>query len=75
MYDVQFMLLFFILQVIRVKSVEQELDSGVFVVYGVVWGVGYDGVSEGGLPVYGCFEWSGGFMYGHVEVVQGLVFF
>ena len=36
MYDVQFMLLFFILQVIRVKSVEQELDSGVFVVYGVV---------------------------------------
>ena len=36
MYDVQFMLLFFILQVIRVESVEQELDSGVFVVYGVV---------------------------------------
>ena len=34
MYDVQFMLVFLILQVRRVQSTEQESDSSVFVVWG-----------------------------------------
>jgi len=58
-----------------VKSIEQELDSHIFVVCGVVRGVWYDGVSESGLPLYGCFERCGRLVYCHVKVVQGLVFF
>ena len=42
---------------------------------GVVGGVWYDGVSESGFSVDGCFEDCGGFRYGDVQVVQSVVLF
>jgi len=47
----------------------------VFVLCGVVVGVGDDGVRECGFSVYGGFNASGGSMHGDVHVVQDVVFF
>ena len=42
--------------------------------FGVVGGVGDDGVCECGLSVYGGFNVSGGSVHGDVKVVKGVVF-
>ena len=46
-----------------------------FVLCGVVGGVGDDGVHECGFSVYGGFNASGDSMLGDVQVVQDVVFF
>jgi len=47
----------------------------VFVLCGVVGGVGDDGVRECGFSVYGGLNASGVPMHGDVQVVQDVVFF
>jgi len=47
----------------------------VFVLCGVVGGVGDDGVRECGFSVYGGFNAGGVSMHGDVQVVQDVVFF